>query len=135
MNQTVKRTLIAVRKNPEGPYIFCNKDGKPFTSVWKSFSTALKKSGIKNFRFHDCRHSFASHLVMSGVDLNTVRELLGHRTLEMTLRYAHLSPDHKRRAVELLTGRLEENTADFDPYMPPKQTSDIKEETEKFITV
>ncbi len=63
---------------------------------------ALKRCGINNFCFHDLRHTFASHLVMNGVDLNTVRELLGHKTIKMTLRYSHLSPDHKKRVVEIL---------------------------------
>ncbi|MFH1640351.1 MAG: tyrosine-type recombinase/integrase [Candidatus Omnitrophota bacterium] len=67
--------------------------------------TAVNKSGIVNFHFHDLRHTFASQLVMSGVDLNTVRELLGHKSLEMVLRYSHLSPDHKKRAVDILGKR------------------------------
>lgn len=72
------------------------------TITLASFSTSLKKCGINNFRFHDLRHTFASHLVMNGVDLNTVRKLLGHKTIKMTLRCSHLSPDHKKRAVEML---------------------------------
>lgn len=50
----------------------------------------------------DLRHTFASRLVMAGVDLYTVKELLGHKTTQMTSRYVHLSPDHQRRAVEIL---------------------------------
>jgi integrase len=106
MNETVQKTLIGVRKNPESQYIFCNKDGKPYGDIKKSFFTAVTKSDIVDFHFHDLRHTFASQLVMSGIDLNTVRELLGHKSLEMTLRYSHLSPDHKKRAVDILSRNL-----------------------------
>ncbi|MBT6893189.1 MAG: tyrosine-type recombinase/integrase [Gammaproteobacteria bacterium] len=74
----------------------------PLNNIKKSWSTLMKLSGLENFRFHDLRHHFASRLVMAEVDLNTVRELLGHSSLEMTLRYAHLAPEHKAAAVALL---------------------------------
>lgn len=60
------------------------------------------RKGILDFHFHDLRHTFASHLIMSGADLTTVKELLGHRDIKMTLRYSHLAPAHKKSAVEVL---------------------------------
>jgi integrase len=68
----------------------------------KSWVTLMRRADIEKFRFHDCRHHFASKLVMAGVPLNTVRELLGHADLKMTLRYSHLAPDNLREAVELI---------------------------------
>jgi integrase len=106
INEQVKTELIRVRKHPQSEYIFCKKDGSPIGDIKKSFLTVMIKSGIKDFRFHDLRHTFASHLVMSGADLNTVRELLGHKSLTMTLRYSHLSPNHKQRAVDILGRRI-----------------------------
>ena len=120
MNEAVRTALIQVRKQKHSPYIFCNKNGQPFTNVRKSFFTALEKAGIKDFRLHDARHTFASQLAMAGVDLNTVRELLGHKSLDMTLRYSHLSQDHKKRAVDVLDGQMGTgwalpNSATFEP--------------------
>jgi integrase len=100
MNDLLTETLKSIKRNDTSPYVFCDKEGKPYYRFEKSFATALEKAGIKDFRFHDLRHTFASNLVMEGVDLATVRELLGHKSIEMTLRYSHLSPDHKSKAVK-----------------------------------
>jgi integrase len=72
-------------------------------SVKNGWGSLLIAAKVQNFRFHDLRHHFASRLVMGGVDLNTVRELLGHADLTMTLRYAHLAPEHLAAAVEKLS--------------------------------
>ena len=76
--------------------------GKKLDNVNKSWAAILKDAQIENFRWHDMRHDFASQLVMKGVDLTTVRELMGHASLKMTMRYAHLAPSSKLRAVEVL---------------------------------
>ncbi|MBF0483372.1 MAG: site-specific integrase [Candidatus Omnitrophica bacterium] len=102
MNETVKSILFRVRKMPDSPFIFVGKTGNAFVDIKKSFYSALESAEITNFRFHDLRHTFASQLVMAGIDLNTVRELLGHKDIKMTLRYAHLSCYHKTLAVNCL---------------------------------
>ena len=73
------------------------------TSVKTAWGGLLERAKITGFRWHDLRHHFASRLVQAGVPLNTVRELLGHGSMAMTLRYAHLAPDQKREAVAKLT--------------------------------
>jgi integrase len=81
-----------------------HKEGRLFAvdSIKKGWAALVTKAKLSDFRWHDLRHTFASKLVMAGVDLNTVRELLGHADIRMTLRYAHLAPEHKAAAVERL---------------------------------
>lgn len=88
--------------NKNNGLVFPNKDGDPLDNIKKSWGSLLKDAKITKFRWHDLRHHFASSLVMVGVDLNTVRELLGHADIRTTLRYAHLAPEHKAEAVNLL---------------------------------
>jgi len=81
-----------------------------WTTVYDPFKTACREAGIEKFRFRDLRHTAASYLVMSGEDLPTVKEILGHREIEMTIRYSHLAPAHKAKAVEKLGEVLERFT-------------------------
>ncbi len=74
---------------------------KKIDTAWRGLT---KAAGITNFRLHDCRHHFASRLVQAGVDLYTVKELLGHSEITMTERYSHLAPDNLRLAVEKVAG-------------------------------
>lgn len=105
MNAEAMATLKAWREQTTGTgVVFPNREGKPITEIKVAWGKLLRDAGISGFRWHDLRHHFASRLVMAGVDLNTVRELLGHGDIKMTLRYAHLAPEHKRAAVELISG-------------------------------
>ena len=107
MNDIVHDTVLAMQRNPHSIYVFCHQNGKPYRDIRASLDKAAREARIERLRFHDLRHTFASQLVMSGVDLKTVQELLGHRTIEMTLRYSHLSPDHKRAAMDVLAKRMD----------------------------
>jgi integrase len=86
----------------KSPYVFCDFRGNRFQAVKRSFATVCKRAGLENVRFHDLRHTFASHLVMKGASLKAVQELLGHADIKMTMRYSHLSQAHLKESVSLL---------------------------------
>lgn len=97
----------------KSPFVFLGHDGKPLGDVKKAFLGAVRRAGLENFKFHDLRHTFASHLVMKGASIKAVQLLLGHKESRTTDRYAHLAPEHLREAVNLLSdlphGKLSEN--------------------------
>lgn len=79
--------------------------GKPIAdNIKHSFNSAVKKAKLVDFHFHDLRHTFASQVLLHGGTLKDVQELLGHKSLAMTLRYSHLTQESKRKAVNLLNG-------------------------------
>lgn len=102
INKTLYNELHPLSKSSKGEYIFSDRNGRPYGDIKKSFLKALEKAKINDFRFHDLRHTFGSYLVMQGVDLKTVQQILGHKDIRMTMRYAHLSPEYVQKAVETL---------------------------------
>ena len=113
INGTLENLLRKHPRRLDSPYIFPGESGGMFSKTNYHFTRAVKRAGIPHTRFHDLRHTFASHLVMRGIDLRTVQELLGHKDMRMTLKYAHLAPDHVRKAVEILDAPLREMDGDI----------------------
>jgi len=106
LNDTAMAILRALPSRFHSRWVFPSATGKSPMSAnnfrYRVFEPAVRDAKVEDFRWHDLRHTFASRLAMGGVDLNTIRELMGHKTLAMTLRYTHLSPTHLHQAVKLL---------------------------------
>lgn len=102
----LSRARFRAKHCPDSPWVFARKDGGRVTDIKKGFIGACTRAGIEDFRVHDLRHTCAAWLVTAGVPLAEVRDLLGHRSIQMTERYAHLAPDNIRSAVARLE-RLE----------------------------
>ena len=128
INSQLKEILENIEKYLGCPYV-CNYNGRKINDVKSGFNRAVKRAGIEDFRFHDLRHTFASHLVMGGVSLVAVKELLGHKSIEMTLRYSHLSVENKRVALEILSSRLPNVVTNWaqEPVIESKENDNFKE--------
>ena len=88
--------------------MFLNTKGDRLLDARDWFEPAVEKAGLEDYTWHCNRHTFASWLVMAGVDIRTVAQLMGHRTIQMTMRYAHLAPDHNQNAVDRLASFAQE---------------------------
>ncbi|MBI2816333.1 MAG: site-specific integrase [Acidobacteria bacterium] len=122
LDNTAVEALLALRKrgNGSGPVMVSAESGhghvagQPLKTPREWFATVCEEAGISDFTWHCLRHTFASRLVMAGVGLRTVQELMGHKTIAMTCRYAHLAPQHQLDAVSKLDGWGRESSAETD---------------------
>ncbi len=116
ISKQLNEALKPVGHKAFGEYVFSREGGR-VRAFETAFTAAVRRSGVERFTFHDLRHTFASVLVMNGVDLATVQELLGHKSILMTKRYSHPTPEHKKQAVEKLDMDV------IDTYLDTKVTS------------
>jgi hypothetical protein len=114
----VTSVMLPGQASPDGcnkaasDYVFAHQNGVPKKTPREWFRKCLDEAKISNFTWHCLRHTFASRLVMAGVDLRTVQQLMGHKTIQMTIRYSHLAPEHQLSAVQLLCREQEGAAAD-----------------------
>src|SRR5207247_4627316 len=115
----------------KSPYVFPSETGEsPLNAnnfINRVWNPARKKSSLADLHWHDLRHTFASRLTMAGVDLRTVQELMGHKTITMTLRYAHLSPTHQLEAVQRLNRPENLAPTDTSTSTSPAPAEETKE--------
>ena len=111
MNEECHETLRSLKLRAQGEHVISH-EGKPVKSFHTAFKAAVRRAGVQPFVFHDLRHTFASNLVMSGVDLPSIQELLGHKSISMTKRYSHPTLEHKKQAVEKIKSAVSDTNLD-----------------------
>ena len=122
LTESASALLKRRKAEAEGPFLFSQRDDpdKPRTTVYKAHLKTLETACIKSpFRLYDLRHTFGSRMAMAGVELATLRELMGHSNITTTMRYVHPTPEHKRAAVEKLEQyNVQQVFAMFEKYGP-----------------
>ena len=119
--------LFQSLKGNGSEYVFLGPSGRPLKRVTKAFSTALKEAKIQDFRFHDLRHTFASHFLMQGGDLISLKEILGHSNLKMVQRYAHAAFPYKRQLISNMNGMFSDRKSHHIPTANHSQTVGLEE--------
>jgi integrase len=129
LNDTAFGILRALPSRLKSPYVFPSSTGTtPLNArnmLGRVFLPAVKRAGIVDFRWHDLRHTFASRLTMAGGDLRTVQELMGHQTIAMTVRYAHLAPGHLREAVQRISRVRGDTPGDTQPESSETRSANL----------
>ena len=99
INKSLRELFLKLNLTRNGNrYVFT---GKPYTDLKRGWQSALERAGINDMRFHDLRHTFASHFLMNGGDLYTLKEILGHKDITTTSRYLTITTEHKSKAMEI----------------------------------
>jgi integrase len=134
MDSTLATLFASYPHTPGSDYVFPNAQGGRMKWVQKAFRNALARAGITDFHFHDLRHTFASQWMMNGGDLYVLKEILGHKTVQMTQRYAHLSPAYKRAMVD----RMEKIwwrpvTSSQEPSQAPKAIPPVTDSSQATV--
>jgi integrase len=135
INDKIVDVLLEQTKTSAGRYVFSQKNGEKLNKVKirRTFEKAMKDAGIDSTDFKILRHTYASHLVMKGVDIRTVQKLLGHHSIKMTEKYSHLAPDHLQsvanyldfeKSAEIFGHKMGTNRISFTPGF--SQVVDIK---------
>ena len=104
MNKIVRETLLELKESSKGKYVFESQKnpGHPIHDPKKAFKSALKDAGVENFRFHDLRHTAGTRLAEAGADAFTIKDILGHASIQTSAIYVHATDERKRRAVSAL---------------------------------
>jgi integrase len=111
--------LLRSLERSDSDYVFLSARGRRLKSIKNAFQDASRQTGILNFRFHDLRHTFASHFIVNGGDLITLKEILGHSSMKMVERYAYLAAAYKRRQVNSINGMFSKRPLYASSETPP----------------